>query len=55
MTNQQPALIRTLRVKRSFDSKPVDVHFVHETEDLSQLLLFAGDKISWSKSAVAKR
>lgn len=55
MTDQQPALIRTIRVKRSFDSRPVDVHFVHDTEDLSQLLLFGGDKISWSKHAVAKR
>ena len=54
-THQQPALIRTLRVKRLFDSKPVDVHFVHDTENLSQLLLFGGDKISWSKSAAAKR
>jgi hypothetical protein len=55
MTDQQPALIRTIRVKRSFNSKPVDVHFAHDTEDLSQLLLFGGDKISWSKSAAAKR
>jgi hypothetical protein len=55
MTDQQATLIRTIRVKRSFDSKPVDVHFVHDTEDLFQLLLFGGDKISWSKSAVAKR
>jgi hypothetical protein len=31
------------------------VHFVHDTENLSQLILFGGDKISWSKSAVAKR
>jgi hypothetical protein len=55
MTEQQPALIRTIRVKRSFEGKPVEVHFAHDTEDLSQLLLFGGDKISWSKSAVAKR
>jgi hypothetical protein len=55
LTDQQPALIRTIRVKRSFDSRPVDVHFVHDTEDLSQLLLFGGDKISWSKSTAAKR
>jgi len=31
------------------------VHFAHDTEDLSQLLLFGGDKITWSKSAVAKQ
>jgi hypothetical protein len=55
MTDQQPALIRTIRVKRSFEGKPIDVHFAHDTEDLSQLILFGGDKISWSKSAVAKR
>lgn len=55
MIDQQSALIQTIRVKRSFDSRPVDVHFVHDTEGLSQLLLFGGDKISWSKSAVAKR
>ena len=55
MTDQQPALIRTIRVKRSFEGKPVDVHFAHDTEDLSQLVLFGGDKITWSKSAVAKQ
>jgi hypothetical protein len=55
MINQPPAFIRTLRVKRSFDGKPVEVHFAHDNEDLSQLLLFGGDRISWSKSAVAKR
>ena len=55
MTDQQPRLIRTIRVKRLFDSKSVDVHFVHEAEDLSQLLLFGGDKVSWSRSAVAKQ
>jgi hypothetical protein len=55
MIHQQPAFIRTIRVKRSFDSKPVDVHFVHDTEGLSQLLLFGGDKISWSKSAAPKQ
>jgi hypothetical protein len=55
MTEQQPALIRTIRVKRSFEGKPVEVHFAHDTEDLSQLLLFGGDKISWLKSALAKR
>jgi len=54
-TTQEPALIRTLRVRRSFDNKPVDVHFVHDTEDISQLLLFGGDRISWSRTAGAKR
>jgi hypothetical protein len=54
-TEQEPGLLRTLRIQRSFDSKAVNVHFGKNTEDLSQLLLFGGDRVSWSRTSGAKR
>jgi hypothetical protein len=47
---QQEILIRTLRVERSFQGKPVAVQFPRNFNDISQLLLFGGDRISWSKA-----
>jgi hypothetical protein len=55
-TNSQgPALIRTLRVQRWFDNKAVDLRFAPNTDDISQLFLFGGDRITWSRTAAAKR
>jgi hypothetical protein len=52
---QQAALVRTLRVQRLFQGKAVDVQFARTVEDVSQLLLFGGDRISWSKTAGPRR
>lgn len=46
---QQATLIRTLRIDRSFQGKPVPMGFPPDLEAISQLLLFGGDKVSWSK------
>ncbi len=47
---QQAKLMRTLRLRRRFQGKLVDVKFVPDSNTLSQLLLFGGDRISWSKN-----
>ncbi|HET6217347.1 MAG TPA: hypothetical protein VFE27_10050 [Acidobacteriaceae bacterium] len=50
-----PAVMRTLRVRRWFDNKAVDLRFAPNTDDISQLFLFGGDRITWSRTAAAKR
>jgi len=45
---QQATLMRTLRLHRHFQGKLVDVEFAPDSNTLSQLLLFGGDRISWS-------
>ena len=45
---QQARLMRTLRLRRRFQGKLVDVKFVPDSNTLSQLLLVGGDRISWS-------
>jgi hypothetical protein len=45
---QQAKLMRTLRLRRRFQGKLVDVRFVPDSNTLSQLLLVGGDRISWS-------
>jgi hypothetical protein len=52
---QQPAVMRTLRVRRWFDNKTVDLRFTPNTDDISQLFLFGGDQITWSRTTGAKR
>jgi hypothetical protein len=47
---QQARLMRTLRLHRRFQGKLVDVKFVPDSNTLAQLLLFGGDRISWSKN-----
>jgi hypothetical protein len=47
---QQATLMRTLRLHRRFQGKLVDVKFIPDSNTLSQLLLFGGDRISWSKN-----
>jgi hypothetical protein len=47
---QQAKLMRTLRLHRRFQGKLVDVKFTPDSNTLSQLLLFGGDRISWSKN-----
>lgn len=47
---QQATLMRTLRLRRRFHGKLVDVKFVPDSNTLSQLLLVGGDRISWSKN-----
>jgi hypothetical protein len=55
ITNAQRAtLMRTLRLQRRFQGRLVDVKFAPNSETLSQLLLFGGDRISWSKAVGAK-
>jgi len=46
---QQATFMRTLRLQRRFQGRFVDVKFVPDSNTLSQLLLFGGDRISWSK------
>jgi hypothetical protein len=46
---QQATLMRTLRLRRRVQGKLVDVKFVPDSNTLSQLLLFGGDRISWAK------
>jgi hypothetical protein len=48
--SQQTTLMRSLRVQRSFEGKPIDVQFPSNFEAVSQLLVFGGDRISWSKA-----
>jgi hypothetical protein len=52
--SQETNLIRTLRVQRSFQGKALTVQFAHNIDDISQLLLFGEDRISWSRTATAK-
>jgi hypothetical protein len=52
---QQAALVRTLRLARSFQGKAIEVQFAHNEDAISQLLLVGGDKISWSKALAAKK
>jgi hypothetical protein len=52
---QQAAVLRTLRVQRWFDNKAVDLRFAPNTDDISQLFLFGGDRITWSRTAGAKK
>ncbi len=47
---QRATLMRTLRLRRRFQGKLVDVKFVPDSNTLSQLLLVGGDRISWSKN-----
>ncbi len=53
--NQRAALVRGLRLTRSFQGKPTEVQFVHNEDALSQLLLVGGDRISWSKQIPGKK
>jgi hypothetical protein len=56
MTNQQQAtLVRTLRIERPFQGRLVGVQFPRNLDDISQLPLVGGDRISWSRSAGVKR
>ncbi len=48
--SQQTTLMRSLRVQRSFEGKPIDVQFPRNFEAVSQLLVFGGDRISWAKA-----
>jgi hypothetical protein len=52
---QQAALVRTLRLARSFQGKATEVQFAHNEDAISQLLLIGGDKISWSRAIAAKK
>jgi hypothetical protein len=47
-------LVRTLRVQRLYLGKMTDVRFAHNQEEISQLLLVGGDRISWSRSIGAR-
>jgi hypothetical protein len=47
---QEAALIRTLRLARSYQGRATEVQFARDEDAISQLLLFGGDKISWSKT-----
>jgi hypothetical protein len=52
--SQRATLMRTLRVERSFQGKVARVQLPADLEAVSQLLLFAQDRISWSR-AIADR
>jgi hypothetical protein len=52
---QQAALIRSLRLSRSYQGKAVEVQFARDENALSQLLLLGGDRISWSRAVAAKK
>jgi hypothetical protein len=47
---ERATLMRTLRVERSFQGRVVQVQLPTDLEDVSQLLLFGEDRISWSRA-----
>jgi hypothetical protein len=47
-SSSEPA--KTLKIRREFDNHYRDLQFHHDEQDYSQILLFGGDEISWSKS-----
>ncbi len=49
-TAQQANLMRTLRVERSFQGRLARVQLPTDLEAVSQLFVFGGDRISWSKA-----
>jgi hypothetical protein len=53
--SQQATLMRTLRVERRFQGRLVGIKIAANSDELSQLLLFGGDKVSWSKTVGAKK
>jgi hypothetical protein len=54
-TQQQATVIRTLRIDRQFQGRLVRVQFPRNLNDISQLPLVGGDRISWSRGAGVKR
>jgi hypothetical protein len=48
--SQRATLMRTLRVKRSFQGTLAQVQLPPDLEGVSQLLLFGEDRISWSRA-----
>ncbi len=53
--SQQAKLMRTLRVERRFQGRLVAIKLTPNSDELSQLLLFRGDRVSWSKTVGAKK
>ena len=53
--SQQATLMRTLRVERWFQGRLVGIKIAPNSDELSQLLLFGGDRVSWSKTVEAKK
>jgi hypothetical protein len=53
--SQQATLMRTLRVERRFQGRLVGIKIAPNSDELSQLLLFGGDRVSWSKTVEAKK
>lgn len=41
-------LLKTLRIRRLYEGKYIDVQFARNEQDVGQILLFEGDEISWS-------
>jgi len=53
--DKEAKLLRTVRLQRLFRGKVTQVLFARNQEEVSQLLLIGGDRISWSRSVAAKR
>jgi hypothetical protein len=52
--SQYAAFVRTLRVERPFEGKPVNILFARNAQEISQILLCGGDKIFWSSGRVSR-
>jgi hypothetical protein len=53
--SQQATLMRTLRVERRFQGRLVAIKIAPNSDELSQLLLFGGDRVSWSRTVEVKK
>jgi hypothetical protein len=46
-----PDVFKTLRIRRLYQGKYIDVQFARNEQDIGQIFLFEGDEISWSGPA----
>jgi hypothetical protein len=53
--NQRAALVRGIRLTRSFQGNPIEVQFARNEETLSQLLLVGGDRVSWPRAIPGRK
>ena len=51
LNSLQSDIVKTLRIRRRFEGRYIDVQFARNEQDVGQILLFGGDEISWSKAA----
>jgi hypothetical protein len=51
--NSNADILKTMRMRRIYQGRYVDVQFARNEQDMGQILLFEGDEISWPKHSMA--